>query len=37
MRYIDGVDHRVQDIVHSHEAEFLSAYQRHIKKVREEM
>lgn len=28
---------RVQDIVESHEAEFLTAYKRHIKKVREEM
>jgi hypothetical protein len=27
----------VQDIIQGHEAEFLTAYQKHIKKVREEM
>lgn len=35
MRYVDSVDTRVQDIIQAHEAEFLGAYQQHMKKVRE--
>lgn len=37
MAYIDRVDEQVQHIVSTYEAEFLGAYQVHIKKVREDM
>ncbi len=32
--YIDVVDSKVQAIIKTYEAEFLSAYQEHIKRVR---
>lgn len=37
MSYVDQVDDQVQEIIRTYEAEFLEAYQIHIKKVRGEM
>jgi hypothetical protein len=37
LEYIDVIDHKVQGIIQNYEAEFLTAYKDHIRKVREEM
>lgn len=37
MEYIDEVDEKVQGIIQTYEAEFLSAYKDHIRRVRDEM